>query len=77
MPRVVLIRCKAHDRNFAVAKRVRQCFRLANFRARSAKSRRRAAAKFMGIFFADQRHFHNCFHACTNVCIFRGLGSRL
>src|ERR1700730_4157972 len=28
MPRVVLIRCKAHDRNFAVAKTVRQCFRL-------------------------------------------------
>lgn len=22
------------------------------------------------------RHFHNCFHACTRVCIFRGLGSR-
>src|SRR6266853_3568004 len=28
MPRVVLIRRKAHDRNLAVAKRVRQCFRL-------------------------------------------------
>lgn len=26
----------------------------------------------MGIFFADQRHFHNCFQACISVCIFRG-----
>jgi hypothetical protein len=26
----------------------------------------------MGIFFPDQRHFHNCFHGCTSVCIFTG-----
>jgi hypothetical protein len=69
MPRVVLIRCKAHDRNFAVAKSVRQCFRLGELLGPLGQVTAKGSGKIHGDFFRRSAplpqllpRLHQCLH---------------
>src|ERR1700730_13642207 len=69
MPRVVLIRGKAHDRNFSVAKRVRQGFRLGELLGTLGQVTAKGSGKIHGHLFRRSMplpqllpRLHSCLH---------------
>src|SRR4030088_525083 len=75
MPGTVVVWRKAYDRRLPVTKTMRQSFDLGIFLSSLGQVTAKGSSKIhCGFSFRNQRHFHNCFHTCTKVCICRGLG---